>query len=259
MSWYQSGFGGVDQEQARIESQYGPGRFYVRVGGTKDFVFADDEPVCIYEHNPKINGNFRNWLTCLQGVSDDVVCCQILGPNSRYYCGYLTVVDCTEWIDKKGNKHQYEVKLFPAKLRTLKQIRRKKDDRGSLVATMYTAARDDDKSASVGGELEFKREVELEKLFEVANYKGKKLPDLWEEAEADDAAMSKLKRIFQIEPGSDGKLPRIVPPFNYFEVLKPRAPQELRLSLGQVEHDDGSTGSGGGSGGGAVKSDDVPF
>lgn len=257
MSWYKSGFDGVDQEQARLDAQYGPSRFRVRAGDQQDAVFVDDDPVCIYEHNPKIDGNYRNWLTCLQGVSDNVTCCQKLGPNSRYYVGFITVVSCTEWLDKKGNKHQYEMKLFPAKLRSLKSLRRKKDDRGSLVACMYSCARDDDKSPSVGGELEFKRQVDLEKLFEVANYKGKKLPDLWDEAEANPGAMQKLMRTFQVKPDAEGKLPRIVPPFNYFEVLKPRSPKELQLTLGmaEVEPPPGSnTGSGG-----AVKSDDVPF
>lgn len=256
MSWYQSGFGGVDNEQARIDSQYGPSRFYIKVGTSKDFVFADDDPFCLYEHNFKMDGRWTNWVTCLQGVSDDCVCCQILGPNSRYYVGFSTIVDCTEWVDKKGNKHQYEVKLFPAKLRTLKQLRRKKDEKTSLIACMYKGSRDDDKSPQVGGELEFQRKVELEKLFELANYKGKKLPDLWDAAENDPAELAKLKRTFQIEEDADGKLPRIVPAFNYFEVLKPRAPQELRLTLGQAETDDGPSGGGGG---GAVKSEDVPF
>jgi len=169
--------------------------------------------------------------------------------------GYLTIVDCSKWLDKKGNEHQYELRLFGAKMGTLKKLRRKKEDKGTLVAAMYKSTRESSDSASVGDELEFQRSVDLEKLFSVTNYRGKKLSDLWDEAEANGEAMVKIQRTFAIKP-VEGKLARVVPAFNYMEVLKPRAPQELRLALGQVEQDDSdpTTPSSGG-----VKQDQTPF
>jgi hypothetical protein len=239
MSWYNTGFDGIEKEQQRLDSMMGPGRLWIPVGAQKDIVFVDDEAFCIHEHNPKMNGNYRNQFTCLLGSADDVACCQVLGPNSRYYVGYLTAVDCSAWRDKKGNEHQYEMRLFPAKMGTLKKIRRKKEEKSSLVGAMYKASRDNADAASVGDELEFQRVADLFKLFSVSNYRGKKLSDLWLEAEANVEAMARLQRTFNVKP-VEGKLPRIVPTFNYFEVLKPRAPQELRLMLGQVEPDDDS-------------------
>ena len=73
------------KEAAKQEKKYGPRRLYLKGGTSRDVVFVDDNPACIYEHNPKMNGNWRNWMTCLQGVNDDVVCCQKLGLDSRYY------------------------------------------------------------------------------------------------------------------------------------------------------------------------------
>jgi hypothetical protein len=238
MSWYTSGFEGIEKEQQRLDSMQGPGRLWIPVGAQKDIVFVDDDPPGIYEHNPKMNGNYRNQLTCLLGAADDVACCQVLGPNSRYYVGYLTCVDCSSWRDKKGNEHQYEMRLFPAKMGTMKKLRRKKEEKGSLVGAMYRCARDNADSASVGDEMEFQRVADLHKLFQVANYRGKKLHELWSEAEANVEVMARVQRTFNVKP-VEGKLPRIVPTFNYFEVLKPRPPQELRLLLGQVEPDDG--------------------
>lgn len=262
-SWYNTGFQGMAQEQARLDSSYGPPRFWVKPGETKDLVFVDDEPVCIHEHNPKIDGKFQNAFTCVQGIHEDVVCCQKLGLQSRYYIGYLTIVDCSEWSDAKGNKHQFELKLIGAKLRTLKKFRRKKDDKGSLIGCMYRAAREDDKSSSCGDEFEFQRKVDMDKLFAAAAYKGKKLVDMWDAAESDGEKMVALQRTFQVKPDANGKLPRVVPLFNYLEVLKPKSPAELRILLGAAEvggGDDRARGAASGATrGSGVTSDDVPF
>jgi hypothetical protein len=192
-------------------------------------------------------------------VSDEVVCCQLLGPQSRYYCGYLTVVDCSLWTDQKGNQHQYEMRLLQFKLKSLKKLRRKKEDKGVLAGTLWRFTREDDGSPICGDDWEFLRSVDVQKMFDLVTYRGKKLPQLWDEAEGNAEAMAKIKRVFQIEP-VDGKLPRIVPAFSYFNVLAPKAPKDLRLMLVGVEKDDDDRKKGSSSGDGSpTKSEDVPF
>jgi len=260
-SWYDVGFDGVEKEQRRLDEQQGPGRLWIAPGNSKEIVWVDDSAVCIYEHNPKMDGNYRNWMTCMQGVYDEVVCCQRLGPKSRYYVGYLTVVDMSEWLDGRGNSHQYELRLIQLKLRQLKKFRRKMEDRGVMKGTKWVLTREDSSSPTCGDDWDYQRDIEMKKLFEFANYRGKKLVDLWSEAEADPAAMARVQRIFKVAPGDDGTLPREIPCFNYFEILKPRPPKEVRLILGAVEKDDDSS-SGGSSYGSRVstpKEDDVPF
>lgn len=264
MSWYNTGFDGMEKEQQRLDAQGGPGRLWIPAGASKDVVNVDDDPFCIHEHNPKMNGNYRNWLTCLRNAYDEVVCCQQLGPNSRYYCGYITQVDCSKWTDNRGNEHQYEMRLTQFKMKSLKKFRRKKEDKGSLVGTMWNFHREDDRSPVCGDEWEFKRDVDMDKLFNFVCYRGKKLADLWAEAEEKAEVMQRVQSWFQIKPGEDGKLPRIIPAFNYMEVLKPMTPKDARLHLGAVEPDDDSSsfsdkGSSKGSSNGAVKQDDVPF
>lgn len=262
-SWYSDGFDGINDEERRLDEAQGPHRLWIPGGSAKDIVWVDDVPMCVHEHNPKMNGNFRNWLTCQQGVYDEVVCCQKLGVKGRYYVGYLTAVDCSVWRDNRGNEHQYEMRLVPMKLRSLKKFRRKKDDRGAMLSTLWKLSREDDNSASIGDDWDFQRDIDMDKMFEFVNYRGTKLSELWETAEGDPEAMARVLRVFQIKPDEEGKLPRIVPAFNYMEVLKPKPPKELRLHLGGVQDDEDSgqrsSGGGGGGGGGAAKEEKVPF
>jgi len=238
-SWATEGFEGNKREEDRIAQMYGPNRFWMPVGTTKELIFLDDEPLCFHEHNPKINGDFKNWLTCLQAVSDDgAACCEILGAKSRYWAGYFTVVDCSKYVDKKGNTHQYEIKLLPAKLKSLKKFALKKKDRGSLVGCLYKATRADDKSPNIGDEHEFQKEADLVKLYEVANYRGKKMSELYSKAVENEDAMRNLKRTFKLQLGSDGKpLPKLVP-FNYYALFEPKSAKDVRMMLAGVKPDE---------------------
>jgi hypothetical protein len=263
-SWYNTGFDGISDEERRLDEAQGPHRLWIPGGASKELVWVDDEPVCIYEHNPKMNGNFRNWLTCQQGVYDEVVCCQKVGVKSRYYVGYVTGVDCSLWTDNRGGQHQYEMRLVPMKLRSLKKFRRKKEDRGAMAGTMWKLAREDDNAASIGDDWDYMRDVDMDKMFDFVLYRGTTLAELWSQAENDPEAMARVMRVFQIKPDKEGKLPRVIPPFNYMKILKPKTPKELRLLLGAVQDDDdddrrGYSGSSKGGGAGAAGEDKVPF
>lgn len=254
-SWYDTGFEGTEREANRSRMVYGPRRLWIPAGASKEIVMVDDSPFCIYEHNPKIGGKWQNWFTCLKGVYDDVACCDVLGDSSyRYYVGYFTVVDCSEWTDRNGVKHQYEVKLLPAKMKTLKKFKRKKEDKGSLVGAMFTAFREDSRSPSVGDEFEFKREVDLNKLFEVAVYSNKKLKEVFALAEKENR-IDELAQTFQVTREAEGVAKTLVP-FNYFELLKPMPPADVKRFLLGVDDPDASAGGGDDSG---PDEDDVPF
>lgn len=252
-SWYSTGYEGIDREKDRIARLSGPNRFWIKVGTSREIIFIDDEPLCIYEHNPKLNGRWQNWFTCLRDSHDQVVCCEKLGDKTRYYVGYYTIVDLTENVDAKGNKYQYEVKLLPTKLKSLSLMRRKKQDRGSLIGCAFKVHRDSEKDPNCGGEYEFQREGNLEKLFTVANYKGKKLVDLYKEASEQPAVMQRLKDTFQLQFDDNGAiLPKIFP-FNYFNLLQPKDPKDLRAILGAASLDTGSEASD------SPQDDDIPF
>lgn len=259
-AWFDTGFSGMDDERRRIDAQQGPQRFWITAGGSKDVVIVDDQPMCIHEHNAKIGGSYNNQLTCIQKINpQDAACCKILGPNSRYYCGYLTCVDCSMWQDKRGNMHQYEMRLLPLKFRSLKKFRRL-SGQYDMKFSMWNFTREDKNAVQVGDDWNYKRSAQVDRMFPVVCYRGTKLIDLWAEAEANEEKMEQVTRVFQITPDEDHKLPRNVPSFNYFELLKPKSPDEIRLILGNVEFDENNTGSGSTyTASGAISEDDVPF
>jgi hypothetical protein len=265
-SWYNQGYDGINKEEQRLQSLSGPQRLWLPPGTGRDLVLVDDEAFCIYEHNAKINGNWQNEHTCMKGVEDPCESCVRLGERSRYYIGYLTVVDCTLYVSKKGNKYQYELKLCGAKLGMLKKWRRKKDERGSLVMMKTKVHREDDNKPSTGDEWEYVKPVEdHDALFSVANYKGKKLSELWDKAEENEQSMDLLKQIFQLDFDDEGRLLRRVVPFNYMEILKPRGNDFIRQLLGGVTREEATGQSEDGDNGkkdvsaGSGGEDDVPF
>jgi len=264
-SWYTSGFGGIKTEEDRMAQQYGPPRFWMKAGTNTQIVFVDDDPVCIHEHSPKINGSWKNWFTCLKDSNpDDAACCEILGFDTRHYVGYFTIVDMTEWKDQKNNIHQFEIKLLPAKLKTLKLLQSKKEGRENrLAGRIYKVGRTDNNAPGVGNDYEYDREADMEKLFKVANYKGKKLGELFRSEKEDE--ITRLKKTFKLATDGGALVHKVVP-FNYFEVLRPKSPKDLRdvLKGAKIEKDDDGFGGGnksdGGSGGGGQKADDdIPF
>lgn len=255
-SWYSTGYDGIDKEKERIARAGGPSRFWMKEGTSREIVLIDDEPLCIYEHNWRANGHWRNWLTCLKDSNDITPCCEKLGDKSRSYVGVYTVVDCTEHKDAKGNSYQYEVKLFPAKLKTLGVLRRKKGDRGSLIGAMFKVTRDTADDPNCGNDFEFLREADLEKLYKVANYRGKKLPELYKEAMEKPEVMARLKDTFQLAVDKDGAPLAKVFPFNYFGLLAPKDPKEVRSILGSyVPEGEGDAGGAGGKN----ADDEIPF
>lgn len=260
--WANAGFGGTQKEEQRLATMYGPNRVWLKPGTSQEWVFIDDEPLCFHEHNPKINGDWKNWFTCLQNISEDgVPCCEILGAKTRYYVGYFTVVDLSKWTDKKGNTHQYEVKLLPAKLKTLKKLERKKKDKGSLVGAMYKVTRETDQSPACGDDFEFIRDADLTKLFEVANYKGKKLSEHYGKAE-DPVVKHMLNQTFSLRLGDDNKILPKIAPFNYMSLFEPKTAKDIRAMLNGVTiegWDDDKGGKGGASGAAGGADEEVPF
>jgi hypothetical protein len=143
-------------------------------------------------------------------------------------------------------------------VKTLKKFKMKMEDRKSLVGCLYKASRVDQKSPSCGDEFEFQREVDMGKLFQAAIYKGKKLTEMWAKAQEDADGIEKLKKLFQIKLGPDGKLLPQLPTFNYFKVLEPKPAEEVKEMLGGYHPDDDKPQSNAFAKGGA-KSEDVPF
>jgi hypothetical protein len=270
MSWYNTGFKGVAEERERIaQSQAAEvDRFYMKTGAKAQVVFVDDDPFSFHEHQYFKNGD-RDVLTCMSRVFPErPICCQKLGEKTAYLVGYMTVLDCTPYPGKKDPSKvwQYSLKLFPAKLGTLESLKRKREDLVSLVNRKCDVFRDEGKTAAVGNEFTFKEEIptdKLEAMFNVSSFKGKKLADLFEEADRNPQAMQKLSLVFTLVKGDDGKLVRRLPVFNYAKILAPKNPDEVLRLLGggnitsNYDEAKAQRGSGGMGSGGPVEG--APF
>jgi hypothetical protein len=265
MSWYNQGYNGMKQEEDRQATANGPDRLWIPAESSKEIIFVDDEPFCVYEHNPKIDGDFKNWLTCLKGIEDEIACCEIIGAKTRYFVGFYTVIDCSSYTDKKGNTHQFQLKFLPAKMKTLKKLKRKREDKKGeaqvtgLAGMLYKATRDDKKSPTVGDDFEFVRQVDMEKVFTVANYRGKKLTELWSKANTPET-IERLQKVFQAEVVNGSVNAKLVP-FNYMELLKPQTAKEVRARFKgvKIESWDDEAPTGGSNSGSAGADEGVPF
>lgn len=247
-SWYSTGYDGMDKERDRLARLSGPSRFWMPENTKRDIMFVDDEPFSIYEHQYRANGKWGNFVTCLRDSSDVAPCCEKLGDKSRYYVGFYTIIDLTESIDTKGKKYQYELKFLPAKMKTLQVLRTKKADRGSLVGTVYRVARYTKDDPNCGGEFEFQKEGGLDKIYPLANYRGKKLTELFtKESVGNPDTLERLRATFNLTVDNGQIAPKVYP-FNYFSLLAPRDAKDVRTMVGQAQLE-----------GDAARTDDIPF
>lgn len=251
-SWYNTGYDSIGKEEQRLATLSGPGRLWIPGGESREVVLIDDEPVTIYEHNPRMNNSWKNWMTCLKGIEDPCPACKILGENTRYYVGYFTGIDCSKWKDKRGNEHQYELILIGAKLKSMKMFRRKKEDGTSLAGKLWKVTRDSKDDPVIGNDWELKREVDMAKLFDLTLYRGKKLSEIYAKAVEDASNLQRLEKLLQVAKDDDGKLLNTLVPFNYFDVLHPMTSKAMSETLGDVNTEE--QGSGGGE-----EEDDTPF
>ncbi len=162
--WHSTGFDGMEEEEERRAAAQ-VRRFWLPPDAEGEITFVDDmenAPFNMWEHNLKINGNWRNWYTCINKSQPGEVDCPICDDGNRpYYVGFFTVIDHREWTDKKGNKHVNEVKLFPAKLNVLKKLKRQLEKQGTLTGKRFTVFRADRKTPATGDDFEFVGDTDI--------------------------------------------------------------------------------------------------
>lgn len=149
-------------------------RFWMPKATTTRIVFLDDNPPVYDEHNLQINGSWKNWFTCKKQFGEQCSICD--GGTYAYTAGAYTILDGTEWTDKKGTVHKDEKKLYIAKMDTLKKLKQMSAKRGGLRGCVFEVTRTDgDKSPGTGDMFDFEykmTEAELIAKFGGADGKG---------------------------------------------------------------------------------------
>ncbi len=210
--------------------------------------------VNIYEYNWHANGNWMNWATVPEDSdANDVF--REKGLNPRFV-GMYTIINCTEWEDKQGKKHNFELQFLPAKEKTVELVRERKLSKDGLAGKMVKVKRfEGSKTLSAGDDYDVEKEVEMDKVVGYALFRGDKFLDLLNQANEDPARMVFMQSKFQLEMAENKALSKLVP-FNYLELLKPPNVREARSLMAGVTKNTGRQGAGGTT---ENSEDDMPF
>ena len=146
-------------------------RFWIPKGEERTIIFVTDAATApvIWEHSGQVNGNYRNFASCLQPLGVPCDLCKhanVTGTWRRYKGRFFTVIDMQPFKDRAGRERKNERRLLVAKKETSEILRRKyqaRIDAGDRFSgAMYKVFRPNtDKSCAVGEDYEFVRMVNL--------------------------------------------------------------------------------------------------
>lgn len=203
-SWYQRGAEGESRSQEIVEDReksFGPRRVWLKEGTSAKLTFLDSEGFYFYEHNLYLNGRWTNWFTCRRDFDECPICDS--GKHPSYVCVY-TVIDHSEYVDKKGVVHKNEKKLLVTKSGVQPKIARRKQalENGDLTFSVFQFTRDKREEASTGEDIEYLRTLTRDEI--LANFKPANMSD-----------------------------EEFLKPFDYYELFEPLPVEKLRQVVGQ--------------------------
>lgn len=177
-SWYQEDVTDESLEEARKASTSPQKRLWLKPDTSRKVVFLDDRPFCFWEHNPKINGEFKNnWFSCRKGLPGGCPMCN--SRVQRYYIGFVTILDVEGFVSKKDGKHIKNFRqLLPMRMKTLKQFKAIRQRKTTLVGAKFDLVRTSREAASCGDVFDFIEYVDLEdqQFWHDSKLEGKKVP-----------------------------------------------------------------------------------
>lgn len=179
-----------EEEQEEKQKNY-VARFWLPPEASTKIVFLDDDPPIIEEHQLKIDGDWRNWFTCLRIIGEACPICDVL-ESPPYTVGFYTVIDMAEFTDRRGNERKNERKLFTPKFKALQMMKRFSAKRGSLKGCVFEVYRSSKDSFNTGDVFDFEGKLDEDEI---------------------------------------KKLNVDVSPFDYAEILKPKTVAELKRIL----------------------------
>jgi hypothetical protein len=182
MDWANLGFDVNDQlrkDKARREEEMktrrsAPRRFWLARGASTSVILLDDTPFCIYEWNLMLNGKFGNYFTDDSAQTGENIFEEYKNKikMTRSYLGFLSVIDCTEYMTRGTNENPPHLvrnskKLLPCPSDMLVKIKAWKEKKGSLVGCQYTVTRSDGpKAPRIGDDWQFEGRVDLSTILD---------------------------------------------------------------------------------------------
>lgn len=180
-NWFDTGDDAADRnideadkrrEEAQKDRIY---RFWMPKGDQK-ITFVDDDtkahpagfkyPFMFNEHQLNLNGSWKNWFTCIQGMKDPVTgdkleCPLCKGGNQPAFVAAYTVIDHNEWKDKNGKVHKDELKLYVVKSKVLKVLRKMSTKKEGLRGLLVEVSRPGDDDPNTGSQFDVEQKVKL--------------------------------------------------------------------------------------------------
>lgn len=169
MSWFNNDNAFPEEKKNYIR------RFWMPNNSEKQITFVDGStvmcgsvqvqtPFKYEEYQIQLNGSWRNWFTRPIEAKDDVL--KQMGHRASKVAAF-TVIDHSEWTDKKGNVHRDELALYVVKRSSQtwgiieRQLSR---NNGNLRGMKFNVSRMGDKSPGVGSFLEFESRTDLDSI-----------------------------------------------------------------------------------------------
>ena len=261
-SWYETGFEGAEDEAAKQAMGWPPDRWWMREGETKEIVFIDDNPFCCHVHSWMTHE--KKWFheTCLSKISDDGCPADgAKGVGRADYTGHLTVIDVTGYTNDEGKEFKYQLKAFPGKTKVLNKLKKKKENKGSLLGQLWTLTRADKNTPNTGDDLDHVREIDAAKLLKYVTYKGKSLKDMIEKANGNgsDAVRTREFMAHHFQIPEEGEIPLAIPLLNYPNLYAPKDANTLRAMVANAKPFNSGGGSGSGTSSSSSTSGEVDF
>lgn len=183
-----------DEDERREKVRAGQvWRWYLKDGQEKTGTFVDGDesphgletPFVFMEHQVEINGDFKNWFTCIQGRKGPdgkkMDCPLCKGGNQAYLAGAFTIIDHTIWKDKGGKKHKDDKKLFVCKSQVLKVLRKAMAKKEGLRGWRVEISRTGEKTPNTGDQFDFESRTELDDEMQPFDYRKEFKPKTYDE------------------------------------------------------------------------------
>lgn len=189
-SWYKTGKKAQDvvdveakrkKEEKEEREKRRVFRFWMPEDTSQEITFVDGPthpsgfktPFVYQEHQLKLNGHWKNWFTCLDGMEDDegnpIECPLCTAGHTPSLVAAYTVIDHNEWTDKKRVNHKDEVKLFLAKTTIQKYLAKVAAKKKGLRGWRCEVTRDEDGFAT-GDRFDWDEKVELDEKIQPIDY-----------------------------------------------------------------------------------------
>ena len=192
-SWFEQGYEGLDREEekARVRKEQKEKmsgdlrRLWLPAKKNLEATFVTDPPFCFWEHQLQIDGNWRNWATCVRGLEGYKYCpiCKLSDKIKkfwRYYAGAYKIIDHNEWTDRSDVFHKDTPLLMIARKDSLAVFRNHANIRSGLVGCRYNVFRSGSKSASIGDDWNFLEKITEEQMVEMYGDEKCSAPDFSE-------------------------------------------------------------------------------